>query len=355
MAMFGKKTEKPEAAVGETTAAAAGEATRAAKRKPAFGPKSAWARLAAWQRLAIQIVFLVLAPQTFSLAFSGVKQIFAALGKMEAFDANSFIVLLAILVAFTVVFGRFFCGYICAFGTIGDVLYKVVDFPLKKLHVKRPRLPKGVESVLRCLKYVVLLFFVATSLVGLSSTVSVYSPWTAFGRILALNVDDLNVVGLALLVVIAVGMICKERFFCEFLCPLGAVFSLLPVLPFSQMRRHLPACDGCGACERACPVAVMPQGDGALMGECIACNRCESMCPHDGIGQCGAAALAARLEADVAAAEGEASEALEAKPAARIEAGPAQRAHTVKAVVLAVALLVVFWLLNAVNFIPTLG
>lgn len=351
---FKKKQSAADEAVEKTAVEAVGE--HSAKRAPSFGPKSAWGRLVEWQRLAIQIVFLILAPQTFSLAFSGVKQLFAAIGKLDTFDANSFVILLVLLVVFTVVFGRFFCGYICAFGTIGDILYKIVDFPLRKLHIKRPRLPRGVENALRCLKYVVLAFFVVTSVAGLSSMVSVYSPWTAFGRLLALNISDLNVVGLALLVVIAIGMICKERFFCEFLCPMGAVFSLLPVLPFSSMRRHLPSCDNCGACERQCPVAIMPDGDSAIMGECISCGRCETTCPHGAIGQCSAATLAQRLESDFPAAnEG-------AESAAKVSSAPTKggseeslttKAHTVRAIALAVVLLVVFWALNAVNFIPT--
>ena len=308
-------------------------------------------------RLIVQIVFLVLAPQTFSLAFSGVKQLFAALGKGVAFDANAFIILLVVLVVFTVVFGRFFCGYVCAFGTLGDILYKIVDFPLKKLHVKRPRLPKRVEDVLRCLKYVVLLFFIGASLAGVASVISVYSPWTAFGRILALNIDELNVIGLGILVLIAIGSIVKERFFCEFLCPLGAVFSLLPVLPFSSWRRHMPSCSSCGACQRACPVAVYPDADGDVrMGECISCGRCSDSCPHDCVGQCSATALAARLdglalEADADAAAGGAA----GKAAGASAAGNVRRNRLVRIVVLAVVLLVVFWLLNAVNFIPTLG
>ena len=338
---------KKGAAKSTADEASASAAETTGGKKPLWGPKSAWAQLTERTRLIIQIVFLIFSPQTFSLAFNGVKQLFAALGQLDAFDANSFLILLVLLLAFTVVFGRFFCGYICAFGAIGDILYKIVDLPLRKLNVKRPRLPQRVEDMLRCLKYVVLLFFLVTSFIGLSSIVSVYSPWTAFGRLLALNISDLNVVGLALLVIIAIGMICKERFFCEFLCPLGAIFSLLPVLSKSRMRRHLPTCDNCGTCERSCPVAIMPQGEDLRMGECIACDRCESRCPHDCIGMCSAEELNARMEAAVANAEA-------GKPVRN--QGPddvVKRSHTKRAIILAVAVFVVLWLLKAINYLPT--
>ena len=298
-----------------------------------------------WQRLAIQLLFLVFAPQTFSLAFSGIKQIFDALGQAKAFEMNTFAILLIVLVAFTVVFGRFFCAYLCAFGTVGDVLYQVFDALFKKLHVKRSRIPEGAEKLLRKFKYLVLAFFVVTSFAGLTGTVSLYSPWTAFGRILALNMADLNVAGLLLLLLIAIGMIFKERFFCEFICPLGAVFSLLPILPFSNFRRIVPPCDNCGACKRNCPVSIMPPAEGSDMGECISCGRCQAVCPHDCIGQCSAAKLAARLEAFDTQAAPSASKPL---------SDESKRSGTPRVVVLAVAAFVVFWLLGAVSHLPIL-
>lgn len=306
------------------------------KARSAFGPNTTLAKVTRRQRLVIQILFLILAPQTFSLAFAGVKQIFVSLGKLEMFEMNTFFILLVLLLLFTVVFGRFFCGYVCAFGTVGDILYKIVDLPLSKLGVKRVRIPARVEGALRYLKYVVLAFFVVTSVAGLASMVSVYSPWTAFGRLLSGNFLELDVVGLALLVLIAVGMIFKERFFCEFLCPMGAVFSLLPMLPFFRAHRHMPSCTECGACERSCPVRIVVPNDGAKSGECISCGRCQTVCPQQCVGMCSADALAKRMEAAVA------GEPVEEEPVFK-------RAKTPAVVVLAAVLLVAFALLGAVS------
>ena len=49
------------------------------------------------------------------------------------------------------------------------------------------------------------------------------------------------IVGLVLLVLILVGMAFQERFFCRVLCPMGAVFSMLPVLPLFTLRRDVPS------------------------------------------------------------------------------------------------------------------
>lgn len=306
------------------------------KARSAFGPNTTLAKVVRRQRLAVQILFLVLAPQTFSLAFAGVKQLFVSLGQLEAFETNTFFVLLVLLLLFTVVFGRFFCGYVCAFGTVGDILYKLVDLLLSRLGMKRPRIPAKAEGALRYLKYVVLAFFLVTSAVGLASVVSVYSPWTAFGRLLSGSFLELNIVGLVLLVLIAVGMILKERFFCEFLCPMGAVFSLLPMLPFFKAHRYMPSCTECGACEHTCPVRIVVPGDGAKTGECISCGRCQTVCPQQCVGMCDADALAKRMEAAVTG-----------EPAA--EPPVFKRAGTLLVAALAAVLLVAFALLGAVS------
>ena len=79
-------------------------------------------------------------------------------------------------------------------------------------------------------------------------------------------------------------MLFVERFFCQFLCPLGAVFSLLPVLPFSAFRRDTARCaKRCGLCKRSCPVSVHPDPDALTAGECISCGRCADGCPLENV------------------------------------------------------------------------
>ena len=45
--------------------------------------------------------------------------------------------------------------------------------------------------------------------------------------------------GLLLLLLILAGMVFCERFFCRFLCPMGAVFNLLPILPLFAAKRQI--------------------------------------------------------------------------------------------------------------------
>ena len=83
---------------------------------------------------------------------------------------------------------------------------------------------------------------------------------------------------------ILIGMALQSRFFCQFLCPMGAIFALLPVLPFAQLHRSSEQCiPGCNACANRCPVHLKLDEQNLRSGECIACEACMGTCPRSNI------------------------------------------------------------------------
>jgi len=85
-----------------------------------------------------------------------------------------------------------------------------------------------------------------------------------------------------LLVLILAGMVFCERFFCRFLCPMGAVFTMLPVLPFFSVRRQKANCaKGCTACQKICPsdLELPEKGSWNGNGDCFQCQKCLEICP----------------------------------------------------------------------------
>lgn len=111
------------------------------------------------------------------------------------------------------------------------------------------------------------------------------SPWDVFSRLTALKLPAAGYgAGIVLFVLILIGMAAQPRFFCQFLCPMGAVFALLPVLPFAWLHRNGTRCiPGCSACAKRCPVDLKLDDANLRGGECIVCEACIGTCPKGNI------------------------------------------------------------------------
>ena len=253
----------------------------------------------------IKLAFFIAFPAAWATGFSGVKYLCERIHSGKPIEMTAFLIAFLALAGFTIVFGRFFCGRACAFGTYGDILHELGLFIAKKLHKKLPGITEGTASVLRYLKYIVLTAVCLLCILGHGSEVSGASPWTAFSNLRYGQIktdSELDVIALALFAACSLCMIFVERFFCRFLCPFGAVFSLLPVMPWALVSRSKPDClKGCKACRNICPASLdIPyrgkrsdlaepltgsESDYAIkMGECIQCGKCAHLCPRSNAG-----------------------------------------------------------------------
>jgi MauM/NapG family ferredoxin protein len=224
----------------------------------------------------------------------------------------------------TVFFGRLFCGWICPFGT----LHQLAGSLNRR---KRPLLPRGgkgggAPSLYR-LKYYLLLFLLAASLFGLQLT-GIFDPIALLIRSLSLAVypmishaigtlgDGLYALDIPLLTAVSeslfriakatilpftqplflqsvpVGLIfigllalnlLEKRFWCKYLCPLGALLGLLS--RYAILSRSVSeGCNGCGACTGDCQGAAAPDGKGAWRKwECLLCGNCDDPCPQNAV------------------------------------------------------------------------
>lgn len=233
-------------------------------------------------RIIVQLGFFIFMPSLFSQAFAGVKEAAALMGKGQPLKMSDFALKLLVLCVLTVFFGRVFCGFICSFGAIGDWFYMLSKIIQKKIGVKLPEVPEKYRRFMQKLKYVVLLAVIAICFEGKSEYVTKYSPWTVFSLLTQRNFKlRAYTAGIILLIFIIIGMMLVERFFCQFICPLGALFSLLPKIPLFHVKKKDQKCfNGCKACTGKCPVHLKYDEAGMREGECISCGRCFVVCPH---------------------------------------------------------------------------
>lgn len=238
-----------------------------------------------WCRIVVQILFFIGYPALFAQAFGGVKEAAACLGKGQALEWSSFTVRLLGLCLVTILFGRIFCGWACSFGALGDWIYQLSGAIQSKIGKKLPKIPEKVQRKLQLIKYMLLILIVAVCFLGKNEYVTKYSPWTVFSQWTAGNFRTASyAAGVLLLVLVLLGMAIKERFFCQFLCPMGAVFSLLPELPQTSLHRHSEQCiPNCQLCRKNCPVDLKLDETPMREGECIRCLRCMENCPKQSI------------------------------------------------------------------------
>lgn len=285
-----KRSEKLETPAEEKT-------SDDAKKKAA---EQAAKRIKDWKltqriRMVIQIVFIIVFPSAFASAFSAIKEVASEFSAGSMLEFTPFAKILVFLLVYTVVFGRFFCGYACAFGTFGDWIWQLSRFIQKKTGKRLPEIPEKTVHYLQFVKFFALAAIFVMCFFGLEGEISKNSPWTFFSLLVSLKLPgrDLIIGGVVLLIIMA-GMALQSRFFCQFLCPMGAVFSLMPVLPSGQLVRDSENCiKCCKICRRGCPAYIKLGKEPLREGECIRCNRCISLCPRGNIGLSGFPARAA--------------------------------------------------------------
>ena len=175
-------------------------------------------------------------------------------------------------VASTVLWGRLYCGRICAFGALTQLMDPIVPRRM------RFEIPVRIEKHANLIKYGVLAavlgYFFATRDVGIYRFVEPFWMFGLFGT-------PGMWIGLAVLLAATVLV---RNLYCRFLCPVGAMLGLLSNLTVFRIKRWAE-CSTCKICEKTCEWGAI-RGPKIIASECVRCDDCERLymdqkkCPH---------------------------------------------------------------------------
>lgn len=192
-------------------------------------------------------------------------------------------VILGLLIAVTSIFlGRRFCGYICPFGTVQEIIADLnpLEKKRKPLHI-----PQKLHNMLNVGKYIVLLI---TIMAVFRSTQYVYMK---FCPVLAVShPQNITIYSILTLFVIFVVGFFINRFWCRYLCPYAALMNVFQylgrLLHIRSNRIHASEehCLDCRLCSKSCPMQIVIHEEKRVENvNCIFCLKCIESCPVEDV------------------------------------------------------------------------
>ncbi len=190
----------------------------------------------------------------------------------ELFLTDPFIFLFWIFIIVTVfLWGRgLFCGWLCPFGSLSELLYKIGGWVgLKRYQFK---LPKPLHDKLKWVKYTVFFGLLAVSVLSmtLAEMLAEVEPFKTtflvglFNRSWPYTLFAAGLLGLSIFI---------ERPFCKYLCPLGAALAMPSTFRWFGLKRK-QECDSCKACAVGCGSLAIDKDGRIDQRECLLCLDC---------------------------------------------------------------------------------
>jgi polyferredoxin len=172
----------------------------------------------------------------------------------------------------TILWGRVYCGRICAFGALTQLIDAIVPSRYQL------EIPPALERRAGYIKYGILFGAIGYYLLTHENGFYRYiEPFWMFSR----EASTALWVGLGVLLVASIFV---RNLYCRFLCPLGAALGLVSALSMFKIKRW-SECSTCKLCENACEWGAIRERK-IVMTECVRCDDCEILyasktkCPH---------------------------------------------------------------------------
>jgi len=213
------------------------------------------------------------------------------------------------LLALTLLFGRFFCGYICPLGTLIDINNYLFFRKKKPPETKEPKPNRNIKYfILTGVLFASLLgadllhFFSPMSIAPRTFALIVFPPviWfinfiidLARPLLLGMGLDNMiqfslnrpffenSLLSLVLIGILLIANFWRKRFWCRYICPTGALLSLVSRFGIFK-RTTTDKCNTCLRCMTSCDMrAIDEDPKKTVLSECILCGNCADVCKQD--------------------------------------------------------------------------
>jgi polyferredoxin/ferredoxin len=199
-------------------------------------------------------------------------------------------------VVLTIIFGRFFCGWVCPFGSV----HHFVGFLGKRTKSVAQKIQLNKYRKAQCIKYLVLTLLLimaafpslaATLQTGLLDPIPLVTrsfnlillpvldrPFN-FAAVTARFYEGAWLVFTLFLAAVLLNLVIP-RFYCRFVCPLGALFGVIDRFAVWRIGKNQAECINCKLCEQSCEGGCEPAGN-MRISECVLCFNCLDDCKHE--------------------------------------------------------------------------
>ena len=227
----------------------------------------------------VWVGFITGAQLTIVNIFNYLQLIFFSNFNYSVIIFDPLIVVISIATAISFIFlGRgFFCGWLCPFGALQELIANVGKF----FKIKQIKIPEKYNRASLNIKYIILLTlfvtcFIAPNFLNLGSEIEPFKTAISMKFI-----REWYYIIYAVLL-LAIGLFI-ERFFCRFICPLGAFMAIGGKLRIfnSFLKRRNECGSPCKLCSNECPIDAIEKNGKINMNECFYCLDCQSLYYND--------------------------------------------------------------------------